>query len=245
MISLSRKKILFFIVEGISDYSALTDMLEKIFTNQHVIVQTAQGDITSDKYVTSTNIPKKITDLIKSYYNNSFKPKDFVEIIQLVDMDGAFINPKDIIYDNCDKPIYEKSSIRCKNVNSIYQRNQKKISILNRLISLPTVWGTIPYSVYFFSCNLDHVIHNEANVSATLKNEKASKFASHYKNNPQEFITFFTKNEFSLTDDYNSSWDFIKMDNNSLKRYTNFGLIFTEKSKNECHMPKNEQKAMQ
>lgn len=66
MAILSRKKILFFIVEGISDSSALQYMLEKIFNNQHVVVKIAGGDITSDLKTTVSNVPTKITQLIKS-----------------------------------------------------------------------------------------------------------------------------------------------------------------------------------
>lgn len=230
---MSRKKILFFIVEGISEYSALTNMLEKIFTNQKVIVQVADGDITSDRYTTSTNVPTKILELIKSYFNSTFKPGDFVEIIQLVDMDGAFIDPEKIVFDNCQSPIYEDSCIRCRNVESIQKRNQRKSAVLKRLISLPTVWKSIPYSIYFFSCNLDHVIHDNPNLDNKLKNEKALQFAVNFKNDPQDFISYFKNSNFSIVDDYNNSWNFIKMDNNSLKKYTNFGLIFTNNAKNK------------
>lgn len=229
---MSRKKILFFIVEGISDSSALQYMLEKIFNNQHVVVKIAGGDITSDLKTTVSNVPTKITQLIKSEYGAIAKPGDFIEVIQLVDLDGVFIDPENVVYENQDHIIYDETCIRCKNVEAIKNRNKSKAAILDRMIHLKTVWRSIPYSVYFFSCNLDHVIHNNANLDDNLKDKKATKFALKYKDNPKGFISYFTDSPFSLVDDYNHTWEFIKGETNSLKRYSNFGLLFTEYAKN-------------
>lgn len=227
-----RKKIIFFIVEGISDSAALSDSLEKIFNSNQVTVRITDGDITSRNGTSPQNIQNKIVDEIKGEFGKSFKPKDFAEVVHLVDIDGVFIDDKNVIQANVNHPFYDPESIKCKNTEIIKKRNLEKANVLKKLISLSHVWGTIPYSVYFFSTNLDHVLHNNANLANNEKYSKAVKFAMRYKDDICGFIDFFCNNDFSINTDYNDSWDFIKKDNNSLKRYSNVNLLFTEKAKN-------------
>ena len=82
----------------------------------------------------------------------------------------------------------------------------------------------MPYDVYFFSSNLEHVLHNKQGVSADEKRNYAEDFADQFITNPVSFIEFINSREFALTGHYKDTWDFIKKDTNSLKRYTNFNL---------------------
>ena len=227
-----RKIILFFIVEGISDYSAVAYALEQIFTSERVVVRITQGDITSDIYTTPQNISAKITEQIKRELGNAYKPSDFTEIVQIVDMDGVFIPQENVKYQDSDDIFYGENEILCNNVNNILKRNERKAAILNRLIGLPTVWRTIPYSVYYMSANLDHVLHNNSNLPDEDKTVLADRFALQYKNDPHGFVDYFFCKKFMVIGDYKKTWDFIKLDNNSLHRYSNFHLLFSDEAKN-------------
>lgn len=92
---------------------------------------------------------------------------------------------------------------------------------------------SIPYSVYYMSCNLDHVLHNKRNSDSFTKENDAYDFAIRYKNNINDFIKFMCESEFSIVDNYNESWKFIEKENNSLNRYSNFGICLIKDIKNK------------
>lgn len=88
----------------------------------------------------------------------------------------------------------------------------------------------IPYAIYFFSTNLEHVLHNIQNATDTMKTELAIKFEDKFYNCPQEFLAFINNPDFAIFTTYDESWQTIKMDNNSLKRLCNFHLFFNNEN---------------
>lgn len=123
---MARRKIIFVIVEGPSDEQALGVLLTRFFNQNEVFVQVMHQDITTQKGVTSTNIISKIQKVMKDYTEENFyNKKDFLRIIHLVDMDGAYI-PDDFVVDDpaADDPIYSETQIRTKNKAGIEQRNR-------------------------------------------------------------------------------------------------------------------------
>ena len=99
-------------------------------------------------------------------------------------------------------------------------RNQQKRDNLYRLRSCGIIW-TIPYSLYYMSCNLDHVLYNKQNSTDKDKENDAYVFAKKYKGKAEAFKEFICKSPFSVTGDYKGSWDYIEKDLNSVNRYTN------------------------
>ena len=91
--------------------------------------------------------------------------------------------------------------------------------------------NSIPYKVYFFSTNLEHVLHNVQNATREEKNILAQNFEDKFYNNPIKFIEFINNKKFALDKEYEETWNFIKQGNNSLHRYTNFHLYFKGDSK--------------
>lgn len=89
---LARKKIVFVIVEGISDETALGIALSQIFDEKSVYVHIMRGDITSRNGVNASNIIAKIGNEVKKYAKSyHFSAKDFEKIIHIVDTDGVYI----------------------------------------------------------------------------------------------------------------------------------------------------------
>lgn len=225
----NRKKLILFIVEGITDKTSLSRVLHKYLQgNSEVRFEITHGDITSNRSNTPANILGVIGNIVNKFRKiYGLKKTDFYEVVQLVDTDGAFVDSSNIKSNaNTQKLLYLEDCIQTKNIENIKQRNLKKSSILNRLVDTQAVCSTIPYSVYFFSCNLEHVFHNEANMPDKLKSEQAYAVSDKYSN-PRQFISFIEKYKCDCADSYLDTWEFIKLDTNSLKRYTNFNLYFS------------------
>ena len=84
----------------------------------------------------------------------------------------------------------------------------------------------LPIETYYFSCNLDHVLHNERNLEQYLKEDYAFDFADKYENKEEEFIDFVNDSLLYLAYNYADTWVKIKEDRNSLLRFTNFKMFF-------------------
>ena len=77
--------------------------------------------------------------------------------------------------------------------------------------------------VYFQVVNRDITSDEHSNVTNILnKIYEQIKFYD----KPERFIEFIKNNEYALDKEYKKTWEFIKTDNNSLKRFTNFNLFF-------------------
>lgn len=224
---MARKKIIFVIVEGPSDEEALGVILNRFYDQNAVHVHIMRKDITSEKGVRPSNIFSKIGDEIRQYAReNHFEKKHFQEIIHLVDMDGAYIPDENVIEDEeAVKPVYSETQIRTCNKEGMEERNLQKRGNIDKLCSCREIW-TVPYRIFYMSCNLDHVLYNKLNSSDEDKENDSYQFAKRYRDNVPEFVEFITESEFSVMNGYKESWDFIKKGLRSLQRYTNLGLCF-------------------
>ena len=80
--------------------------------------------------------------------------------------------------------------------------------------------------MFYFSCNLEHVLYDLLNLTDGEKEKKALEFAKKYKNDIPAFLEFVRNSDFAVIDDYLSSWTFIKQKLHSLGRYSNIGICF-------------------
>ena len=145
----------------------------------------------------------------------------------MVDTDGCFINDSYVVEKDTDIN-YLEDVIECRNPNQIRQRNKDKSEILNKMIKISKVCGEIDYGVYFMSCNLEHVLHNNANMTNEQKNDAADFFRAKYDGKVEDFTKFFLDEIIAVKGDYKNSWNYVKQGNNSLKRCTNLNLLIEE-----------------
>lgn len=223
---MSSKKVILFIVEGVTDETSIGQITRKLNKDKKVYFQVVTKDITSDYASTTSNILTKVNNIVNdSIREQHFKRNDIIKIIHIVDIDGAFIKDDRIKYKDVPEIEYSSNYIFGKNIDNIKDRNLKKSGILNRLSSTNVI-NKIPYEIYFFSTNLEHVLHNIQNPKVEEKMKLAEKFEDRFHDKPEDFITFINNKDYALNDTYEKTWEFIKEDNNSLKRYTNFNLFF-------------------
>lgn len=227
---MTHKKVIFVIVEGPSDDEALGLLLSRCFNKNEVHIEITYGDITSRNGVTPDNIVSIIGSIVKDYSKiYSLKQSDFLSVIHIVDTDGAYIS------DDCvkeseglNKTVYSLVDIKCSNRDDLIKRNEKKRANMDRIIYQPTVWKTIPYKVYFMASNLDHVLYDKQNNDDEGKKKDAFLFSRQYKDDIISFVNYMTNSDFAVVDGYKESWEFVKEDNHSLGRYSNFGLVFSK-----------------
>ena len=224
---MARRKVVLLIVEGPSDETALGFLFQHFYDPSKVYVRALHKDITSETGNTNANIVKKVCEEIKNFMRTyPVKKSDFLEIIHVVDTDGAFVNSSKIIEDtSAIKVNYTPTEIRAFNREAIILRNAQKSRNLNILYGTQQIWQ-IPYRIFYMSCNLDHVLHNQQNSSDTDKTNNAYVIVRRYKQCPNKYITFLSQSKFSVMGDYKESWEYIKKDLHSLERHTNIGICF-------------------
>lgn len=241
-----KRKVVLFLVEGQSEINVLEHVISTLYDNidpeTEVFFPTivedgfdTRGDITSKHGIEPDVIEGCIYKLfLKTFFDiNKLYPKDITEIIQIVDLDGAYISNEQIIYtenpNGEDKPYYSENNILTTNVDSMIDRNKRKQDNLNYLSSVTELHvkqKKIKYSVFFFSSNLDHFLYDDANLPVHEKTIKADEYATRYEFDTNQFISDIKATPGALIDmDYDQSWDFIKRDNNSLKRHTNINIL--------------------
>ncbi|APC39457.1 hypothetical protein [Clostridium estertheticum] len=225
------KKIVLFIVEGVTDRNSFALVLSKIIEKDKIVrFKVIHGDITTQNGVSASNIYAKITDYIKEFISSDmYKKSDISNVIHLVDTDGAFINDEQVLQKDTNGSIeYNTQNIYAKNTDNIKKRNKQKSQILSKLATTNMVYANLSYRVYFFSSNLEHVIHNIQVVNDDDKRRFAEKFEDEFITNPISFIEFMNNPEFAINAEYKDTWEFIKKDTNSLKRFTNFNLYLND-----------------
>ena len=224
---MARKKIVFVIVEGASDETALGAVLTKLYDSDSVYVHIVHGDITAEWLKGRKTIVDRVGDEIRYYAkNNHFVKSDFKEIIHLADMDGAFIPESGVIEDPHAKEVtYSETEIRTDRKERILERNVQKSQHLRVLYARKKIWD-VPYHLFYMSCNLDHVLYNKLNSTDEEKEDNAYQFARKYRTSPEMFLQFICESDFSVMTGYKESWEYIQDGLHSLERHTNFGLCF-------------------
>jgi hypothetical protein len=222
------RKLILFLVEGITEEISFGLIFSEIFEDKEIEFQIARGDITTRNGVNSRNVIRKINEEIKSFMDREhYKKSDIIEIIHLLDTDGAYISEDLIKNHDKDKNYYYSDKLCTSHSKNTKKRNDKKSGIMDRLSSHSKING-IPYNAYYLSCNLEHVLHNDANIDDTLKVEKAEEFSERYYEKEFEFLDFIRTESFAVEGSYKESWEFIKQGSNSLNRYSNLHLVFED-----------------
>lgn len=220
------KKVMLFIVEGITDKTTLGLILYKIIENSEVSFFIANGDLT----ISGGPAQNAVTTVYRHVRNfmdrNRYNKNDIIQIVHLIDTDGAFIPDENVIYTSSGGTRYFSDRIETTSYDSIIARNIRKTNNINKLSNTSFIAG-IPYRIYYFSRNLEHVLHNtQEEIPSRMKATMAEEFVDKYADNPTEFIDFINSKNFAVDGTYLETWDYIKKDINSLKRNSNFHLFF-------------------
>ena len=223
---MAKKKIMLFIVEGPTDETSLSTVLSRIFSSDTVKFQVVHGDVLTRDFVAPDRIIAAVNEQIKLFRGNIYKPSDFCKVVHLADTDGAFI-PEDAVVaeavEGRQYPFYTDTQILTPEPANIIDRNARKGRNIAKLASTGR-GGGIPYSFYYFSCNLDHVLHGRNNLSEAEKIACSRDFDLQYADDPNAFIRFMRDESFAVQGTYQETWAFIKQGTRSLERHSNFRI---------------------
>ena len=203
------------------------------------------GDITSMAGVTTENIEKTI---YKYYFKNVDKKTelgwaDVTTIIHIIDLDGAYVprdkirlfteeeqaradalitagKPKNTLY--LDDHIAVRSNLQQRQDTLL--RKRKNIEYLLNLDEITVGKRKVRYALYYFSCNLDHFLHGDANMTGAGKMCSAAEF-SRTVTDADSLVAYFTGNEFCPDGDYEHTWKLLRRDTASLQRGSNIHLL--------------------
>lgn len=228
------KKYVLVIVEVTSDKAALEILFTRFCCPKGTETIVTHGDITSDEKVSESNIINKVCQHIKDFlYESKLKKSDILQLIHIIDTDGAFIPDSRITQDDlADGFVYSDTMIMARDISNVVSRNNRKRANVEKLLCTHTIWG-IQYSVYYMSCDLDHALYNKRGSDDLTKERDAHAFAKKFRDDIPGFVKFITESDFSVCDGYKESWNYIKQGENSLQRHTNLGLFFKEKQDDE------------
>ena len=223
---MNEKKVIAVSVEETSDEAALGSILKEYFSSAEIQFVVVHGDITTKDYTSTDNILSKINNLIESVKQKyGYKRDDFLKIIHVVDMDGAFCNNA-IVKKDIEGVRYYLDRIETKYPDYLIKKHTQKAEILSKLYSSGRING-VSYRIYFNSCNLEHVLFNELkDFTDDEKADMADDFAEEYEGKVENFIKFISQDDLIAPGTFKQTWKFIKKEKHSLGRFTNMHLIF-------------------
>lgn len=222
------RKTIIFIVEGPSDKAALENIFKKIYRrNKEIDFGFTNGDITSNPTVTIANVEDRIYEAVQGVIKDKkLRNSDVIQVVQIFDMDGAYIPDSAIVNGTTYAFKYSTTNISCTYPQRVRERNQCKKELMNYLLK-QTMIKSFPYEMYFMSCNLDHALYNEINLDKNLKQEYADEFYEKFLGREHLFPAFLESDVVNnVPDKMEASWRYIKEDLHSLERHTNLHIFF-------------------
>lgn len=192
------KKIILLLVEGPTDEDTLALVYSRIIKRHELKFDVLHADITADEDMT----------------------------VKYIDTDGAFIPSTQIKQSDTGKTEYFEGYIAAKNKDRLVRRNMSKRNIVYRLANSENVSG-FPYEIYYFSRNIEHVLHNISNdLTDEEKEDLAFKTAVRYSQRPEDFLKLLYEADFHVSGTYKETWKFIMENGNSLNRHCNMSVFF-------------------
>lgn len=230
----NEKKIILFLVEGSTDSTSLGLVMSRILETVDVRFYVLGGDLCYRYRITDENAARSVMRPVNGFLQRyRLKKTDIMRIVHIIDTDGAFIPPERIIRGGTEHAKYKESCIETLSVDSLRSRNELKTMAVTALSKLSYV-EKIPYAFYYFSRNIEHVLHNRADsLSSREKRLCSEAFENAYVDHPEEFVKFIKSREVAVRGSYHKTWEYILRGTNSLKRGTNFGLFFDWNPKEE------------
>ena len=155
------KKIILLLVEGPTDEDALALVYSKLVREHDLEFDVLHTDITAGEDMTVKYIADRIRAEGAEYLRKHpyIIKEDILKVVQIIDTDGAFIPASQVRQSDTGKTEYSDTYIAAKNKDRLIRRNISKRRIVYHLMKSEEV-ADFPYEIYYFSRNLEHVLHD-------------------------------------------------------------------------------------
>ncbi|MEG0258428.1 MAG: hypothetical protein RR595_07360 [Lysinibacillus sp.] len=230
------KKVILVVVEGETEQIILFDFLDEYFAQSEVRFDVQRGDMLSSWGKANANIKNTVGQVINKYLEkNKFLPQDLLAVVHITDADGCFI-PHEYVKvsdDLTDALIYAEDGILVATTTKkqhIEDRNTlkaKNIKILSPIEFFTLRKRRIPYQLFYFSTNLEHVLWDERNERRDEKVDKADDFIETLECSIEDYLKkyLYIDGQTTYEEKMKSSWAHVMEDLNSLQRSTNVPLL--------------------
>lgn len=230
--------VIYAVVEGPSDAIIVRQILSYAYPHRMIKIGSYDGDITTERAASPSNIEKRIMRFIEcdASNNHTFKVGDIEKIIVVTDLDGCYIPDRAVIKNLAHKNItYRDDGIYTAKRGEVIQRNGNKREAINHLVSLTSL-DCIPFEIYFMSRNLEHALEGRSNINNRDKIRHAKRFV-HEHQDSESLRQFFSGILGDMPNDYLGSWDYIRAEESlrSLERHTNIGILLNHNANSKTN----------
>lgn len=238
---MNSKKFILFIVEGPNDDKEINAILRtprfQPLLQKYVpwFIRT-KGDITSNKKIKSAR--GELNELVNEFRQRKgpypgIKTYDIQEVVQITDLDGTFIPPENIYKGEELEYKYTDNGIITKDFCNAIGRNKQKADRIRQLVFETNQIDNIPFSIYFVSCDMEHVLFDQRKPTEIEKKQLCQSFMDLCKNHPEILEESVFKKGIAAEGSYEESWEYIMQPGLlSLLRHTNMNLFFGDGAKN-------------
>lgn len=231
------KKIVLLLVEGDSEEILLFNRLQELFQQNHIRFRVEHGDmlynINSQQKSSKSIVGDRVKDYLRTY---KLKESDILCVLHIVDIDGIFLSHDRIVIDTeiSQLTFYEPEYILVKNEKQkerIQIRNEKRSLRIKEMCSTHTILpAKVPYQMYYFSGNLEHVLFNELNAQQDEKIAAIEEFMERLENVIEQYLQLFIGipelEGKGYSELYQMTWQNIINNESKIDRLTNVPLLF-------------------
>lgn len=231
-----KKKVLFVILEGVSDELFFFDALERYTTNKQIVIKAFDGDIFTDPQQERVEIRERIRSFFISRLGD-LKLQDILGIIHITDTDGSYASNDKVIVDEeqndglryATDGIYVRDQAEKEKKEYRNQIKKQNTQLAARLNQIQYKGVKIPYRLFYLSQNLEHVVFDRLNVPSKEKTKIMVRYLKrvHGTTEVEDLLNSLlpTINAEDINK-HKGSWEFIMEDNRSLQRYANVVLMY-------------------
>ena len=206
-----------FLVEGPFDRQRLAALKGLFDPGKLEIVPFGTDILKSKTYAKATD--KEITALLAK--DKLYVFSDFDMIVQVCDTDGCFID-EGLIKQGNGHIVYCSDHIEAADPQSVRAEHRQKAKTINTLLASGHI------TLYYNSCNIDHVFDNNQNPSDAFKKSAAIRMYKNTQNNHEALVRALFVAEKSHSHSFQDIWNYIKNGTNSLVATSNLAYFLLD-----------------
>lgn len=240
----SRRRVKLFLVEGPSDETALVRPFAALARGDDGSAARTESeafycDVTTVRLFREDagfRVEQKVRDTIRGFILQRIESRhvyawnDLMQIVHVVDLDGAFIPDERVLQGSSPGTVYGEDFIRTADVAAMLKRNHEKASCLNELIACSALTcrrKAVPYSIHFVSRNLEHALYGLArDCTDEEKRALSVAFSEKCRRSPEFFAQLLYSRDVKVPgNDLRSTWTYAEKGVHSLERGSNLHLL--------------------